>query len=134
MLYNVVIENIETQFLQKGTGTPNESIWPGVSKLRDFKPNFPNWKAQSWTDVFRGSNLDSGGINLIERMLMYSPNKRITAKEALLHPWFDDIRESMLRKLEKSKSMRVNDNKENDTVMSNSNKKRESHHSPMQIK
>jgi hypothetical protein len=25
-------------------GTPNEQLWPGVSKLPDFKPIFPVWK------------------------------------------------------------------------------------------
>eukprot|EP01047_Picozoa_sp_COSAG01_P046712 COSAG01_NODE_4407_length_5056_cov_4.859794_7_plen_115_part_00 len=24
-------------------GTPTEAIWPGVSKLPDFKPTFPKW-------------------------------------------------------------------------------------------
>ena len=25
-------------------GTPNEELWPGVSKLPDYKPTFPNCK------------------------------------------------------------------------------------------
>ena len=28
-------------------GTPNEELWPGVSKLPDYKPTFPNWPQQS---------------------------------------------------------------------------------------
>lgn len=30
-------------------------------------------------------NLDANGINLLSMMLAYDPNKRITAKQALLH-------------------------------------------------
>merc|ERR1719379_1614738 len=29
-------------------GTPDETIWPGVSELPDFKPTFPNWQHKVW--------------------------------------------------------------------------------------
>lgn len=28
-------------------GTPTESVWPGVTQYRDFRTNFPVWKAQN---------------------------------------------------------------------------------------
>lgn len=28
-------------------GTPTEATWPGVSQFRDYKPLFPQWKAQT---------------------------------------------------------------------------------------
>lgn len=32
-------------------------------------------------------------IDLIKRMLVYQPNKRIKASDALTHPFFDDLRD-----------------------------------------
>jgi serine/threonine protein kinase len=35
---------------------------------------------------------DKRGIALIYRMLEFNPNKRITAEQAIMDPYFDDIR------------------------------------------
>ncbi|ETO29677.1 hypothetical protein RFI_07445, partial [Reticulomyxa filosa] len=88
-------------------GTPNEDVWPGVSRLENYKQHFPCWKPQSLSNVLQNSNLGQDGIDLIEKMLTYPPNKRITAKEALLHPWFDDVRTTILEKLEKRQSLHL---------------------------
>jgi len=32
--------------------------------------------------------LDANGIDLLERMLVYEPGRRISAKQALQHPYF----------------------------------------------
>ncbi len=37
--------------------------------------------------------LDPVGLDLLEQMLRYEPNQRITAKAALNHPYFADIQE-----------------------------------------
>ena len=31
---------------------------------------------------------DADGLDLLSRLLAYDPSKRITAKQALAHPWF----------------------------------------------
>lgn len=36
------------------------------------------------------------GINLLKRLLELNPGKRITAQEALMHPYFDDVRPASL--------------------------------------
>jgi serine/threonine protein kinase len=66
-------------------GTPNEEIWPGVSSLRDYKSTFPNWQPNPIQNVVSNLNLDPLGIDLLNRMLRYDPNHRITAKAALQH-------------------------------------------------
>lgn len=66
-------------------GTPNEENWPGVSSLRDYKSTFPNWQANPIQSVVANLNLDPLGIDLLNRMLKYDPNHRITAKAALQH-------------------------------------------------
>ena len=71
-------------------GTPNEEKWSGVSQLPDWKADFPCWKGVSLATVV--PQLDADGIDLLERMLEFDPAKRISAKKALEHPYFDSIR------------------------------------------
>jgi serine/threonine protein kinase len=35
--------------------------------------------------------LDEEGVNLLEEMLQYDPAKRITAADAMNHPYFSDL-------------------------------------------
>ncbi|TPX31035.1 hypothetical protein SmJEL517_g05547 [Synchytrium microbalum] len=67
-------------------GTPNESTWSGISALPDYKPSFPVWGAQDLGKVVH--NLDADGLDLLKRMLVYEPGRRISAKQALAHPYF----------------------------------------------
>ncbi|KAJ1933958.1 Cyclin-dependent kinase catalytic subunit [Linderina macrospora] len=70
-------------------GTPTEEIWPEVTKLPDYKPSFPRWQAQDLEAKL--PKLDATGIDLLKRMLTYDPAYRISAKQALLHPYFNDV-------------------------------------------
>ena len=45
------------------TGTPDEQVWPGVSKLPDYKSSFPRWQAQSLSKLV--SRLDSDGVSIL---------------------------------------------------------------------
>ena len=67
-------------------GTPTEETWPGVSNLPDYKPTFPKWPGSSLKRTV--PTLDADGFDLISKMLAYEPVARITAKDALNHPWF----------------------------------------------
>lgn len=71
-------------------GTPNEQIWPGVSQLPDFKQTFPKWTGKGLAAVVK--DLDPLGLDLLSKMLIYEPGRRISAREALAHPFFDDLR------------------------------------------
>ncbi|XP_041056691.1 cyclin-dependent kinase 2-like isoform X1 [Carcharodon carcharias] len=70
-------------------GTPNESVWPGVTQLPDFKANFPRWLRQDFNKIL--PNLDMDGKDLLMQMLQYDPNKRISAKVAISHRFFRDV-------------------------------------------
>jgi cyclin-dependent kinase 2 len=61
-------------------GTPDDDVWPAVSSLPDYKPQFPQWKAKAWKDVC--PNLDRDGIDLLISLLHYAPHKRPRAAAA----------------------------------------------------
>ena len=70
-------------------GTPNNEVWPGVSQLPDYKENFPKWASQSLSTY--NPQLNEDGIDLLTQMLIYKPEHRITARAALLHPFFENF-------------------------------------------
>ncbi|KAL1775528.1 cyclin-dependent kinase 2 isoform X2 [Sigmodon hispidus] len=70
-------------------GTPDEVVWPGVTSMPDYKPSFPKWVRQDFSKVV--PPLDEDGRSLLSQMLHYDPNKRISAKAALAHPFFQDV-------------------------------------------
>lgn len=72
-------------------GTPNDQIWPGVQKLRDWH-DYPQWQPQNLARAV--PDLDPKGLDLLRKMLQYEPAKRISAKAALHHPYFDDLDKS----------------------------------------
>ncbi|XP_015591398.1 cyclin-dependent kinase 2 isoform X2 [Cephus cinctus] len=71
-------------------GTPDETVWPGVSQLPDYKSMFPRWDARSLDEVV--PSFDSKAKDLLTRLLTYDPNKRITALMALNHPYFNGVK------------------------------------------
>nr|GLL37111.1 cell division control protein 2 homolog D [Ipomoea trifida] len=73
-------------------GTPNEQVWPGVSKLVNWH-EYPQWKPQPLSSSV--PNLDENGLNLLAEMLHYEPSRRISAKKAMEHPYFDDLDKSI---------------------------------------
>lgn len=64
-------------------GTPTETNWPGVTKLRDYKSIFPKWNPQPLDAVL--PNLEINGLDLLSKMITLDPIKRISAKTALFH-------------------------------------------------
>jgi serine/threonine protein kinase len=70
-------------------GTPTEETWPGVSSFKDFKPTFPQWIGNNLAKQVPG--IEPLGLDLLKRMLVYEPSKRISAREALQHEYFKDL-------------------------------------------
>ena len=75
-------------------GTPNEELWPGVSKLQDYKVTFPKWRPQPLASAMPA--MEAAGVDLAGRMLCYTPAARITAKASLDHPYFADLDRSII--------------------------------------
>ncbi|GIL66722.1 hypothetical protein Vafri_20204 [Volvox africanus] len=74
-------------------GTPDETVWSGCSALPDYKDTFPKWRPQNLAAAVPA--LGPHGVDLLSRMLVYTPQHRITASAALDHPFFDDLKSQM---------------------------------------
>ena len=72
-------------------GTPSEETWSGVSGLKHYKPTFPRWTGNLLRSKVSTDRLDDAGLDLLSKMLTYDPEKRITARQAMEHPWFRDV-------------------------------------------
>ncbi|ORZ13664.1 serine/threonine-protein kinase pef1 [Absidia repens] len=71
-------------------GTPTEQTWPNVSQLPEYKPNQQYYPAQTIYQIL--PTIDPLGLDLLNRMLQYQPQMRISAKDALNHAYFDTVR------------------------------------------
>ncbi|KAK4756526.1 hypothetical protein SAY87_006653 [Trapa incisa] len=75
----------------KVLGTPTrEEIKCMNPNYTEFK--FPQIKAHPWHKIFY-RRMPAEAVDLISRLLQYSPNLRSTALEALVHPFFDELRD-----------------------------------------
>jgi len=86
---------IDTLFkIFQALGTPTEESWPGVEQLKDWHATFPKWSAPSDAAMCHALHirpehgLDPDGIDLLRRLLTLCPARRISARQALQHPWF----------------------------------------------
>mmetsp|Transcript_126681 Transcript_126681/g.366686 ORF Transcript_126681/g.366686 Transcript_126681/m.366686 type:complete len:317 (-) Transcript_126681:142-1092(-) len=73
-------------------GTPTVAEWPGLNELPEFKPSFPKWRHKGWENI-RNTKAQVGaeGIDLIDKLMIYDPKKRLSARKALQHPYFIDV-------------------------------------------
>jgi len=70
-------------------GTPSSTTWSTITELpayKERKEDFPMYSPQKLGLIVAG--LDFDGIDLLDKMLQYDPNKRITASAALSCPYF----------------------------------------------
>ncbi|KAH7286650.1 hypothetical protein KP509_32G016400 [Ceratopteris richardii] len=96
-LFNGKNELDQLDKIFKVLGTPNETIWPDFVKLPNVKCNFVKQPFNKLREKFPPTAfagrppLSEKGFNLLNRLLLYDPKKRITAEEALQHDWFKEV-------------------------------------------
>ncbi|ULT81325.1 hypothetical protein L3Y34_011305 [Caenorhabditis briggsae] len=81
-------------------GTPSEKTWPAINKLRIWQTvNFPVFKPGELRRKFlKAKLLDESGFDLLNGLLKLDPSQRLTAAEALEHPWFNEYPECVPNK------------------------------------
>ncbi|XP_024990098.1 cyclin-dependent kinase G-2-like isoform X5 [Cynara cardunculus var. scolymus] len=96
-LFNGKTEFDQLDKIFKTLGTPNETIWPGYSKLPGVKVNFVKHQYNLLRRKFPATSftgspvLSDAGFDLLNKLITYDPKKRITAEEALNHEWFREV-------------------------------------------
>ena len=81
----------QLEVICRAVGTPTEEKWPGVTKLKNYVPppdDIP--RMVRGKDFYREhfSLVGDQGMALLMSMLKLDPRKRITARQALQHPWW----------------------------------------------
>jgi len=66
-------------------GTPTEETLPGYSTFPDYNKNFPLFKGTGIKKAIGENKIDPLALDLLEKIMVLDPCKRITAKEALRH-------------------------------------------------
>ncbi|KAL4770301.1 kinase-like domain-containing protein [Aspergillus nidulans var. acristatus] len=74
-------------------GTPDEQTWPESEKLPDWgKIEFYKYPAKPWDEILPGSS--SNGRDLVSKLVSYESGQRLSAAEALQHPYFSSSKKS----------------------------------------
>uniref|UniRef100_A0A7S3YG11 Cyclin-dependent kinase 2 homolog n=2 Tax=Lotharella globosa TaxID=91324 RepID=A0A7S3YG11_9EUKA len=89
----------------KVCGTPSERTWKGVSKLPFYNQQYPMWTVEAGVLRMRIKASIRNGLNghaeetsdFISKLLVLNPNDRLSAEQALQHPFFDDVRKYEIR-------------------------------------
>lgn len=84
-------EMTQLDLIYRVCGIPNEHVWPGVSATPLFNTMRPK---QYYRPRLREEMILRGihgqAIDLIEKMIVLDPKKRISAADALKHPYFTE--------------------------------------------
>ncbi|KAL2823114.1 cell division protein kinase [Aspergillus granulosus] len=68
-------------------GTPDKDTWPETESLPDWgKIEFYRYPAKRWDEILPGAS--SNGRDLVSKLICYESSQRISAEQALQHPYF----------------------------------------------
>jgi len=79
----------QVNLICQAIGTPTEENWPGVSKLEGYMvPDPPNPVRGKDHYLATFGTAGHEGVDLLMKMLILDPRRRITAREVLMHEWW----------------------------------------------
>lgn len=73
-------------------GTPNENSLPGFTTFPNFNTELPDHPKSHLKNILTKANIPKNGVDLICKMLIYDPTRRISCKNALEHEFFYSYR------------------------------------------
>jgi len=86
----------ELHLIFKVLGTPQPSVWPGIQSNEEFLSfNFPHYEPEPL--INHAPRLDADGLDLLAKFLKYDATCRISAREAIKHPYFNSLGPSVHR-------------------------------------
>ncbi|KAL0216578.1 hypothetical protein P9112_008762 [Eukaryota sp. TZLM1-RC] len=77
----------------KVLGTPSPASWPELVELPEYKSDLPYHPGRPLESIC--PRLDPVGMSLLKSMLQYDPKRRISAHQALKHPFFSSIQKGL---------------------------------------
>lgn len=90
-LLPAVSEEDQLNMITKLLGNPKESTVNKIehAKNKDFVRQLPKREGTDFNKLFKGAN--PLAIDLLQKMLTYDPDERITVEEALAHPYMKQL-------------------------------------------
>jgi hypothetical protein len=95
------IDQIDKHF--RMLGTPNEVIWPKFKTLphatkvnfavhphNSLRQRFPKYRERE-DEIETGPGITDAGFNVLNGLLLFDPEKRLTSTEALKSSWFQEL-------------------------------------------
>ena len=75
---------------------------PTREQIKNMNPNytdykFPQIKPSAWPKVFKNRSATVDSLEFLPRLLDYTPTLRLTSVEAMVHPFFDELRDPETR-------------------------------------
>jgi len=70
-------------------GTPTDDIWPVFHKHAYFNVDFPRWTRRNDLLYELTKLIGTQGLDFLKCLLTYDPKRRLTARTALQHQYFN---------------------------------------------